>query len=97
MFFMRRTLQILKTKSRLLQKFQMKLTKQMNVRRNFRYLNSLNLEKYLDRFPHDKDLRKDAQKSSSKKDFVIEFDSELDWEESVLKSPIPVVVKFYAE
>jgi hypothetical protein len=87
----------MKTKSRLVQKFQLKLTKQLNVKRNFRYLNSLNLEKFRDKNLKDLDLRKDGPKRETKKDYLIEFNSEMDWEESVLKSPIPVVVKFYAE
>jgi hypothetical protein len=97
MFFFRRNLQLLKTKTRLINKVQFNITKQMNMKRNVRYPNKLGLEKYIDKHIPDKEFRKDAQKMETKKDFIIEFNSELDWEESVLKSPIPVVVKFYAE
>jgi hypothetical protein len=97
MFFFRRNLQLLKTKTRLINKVQFNITKQMTMKRNVRYLNTLGLEKYIDKHKPDKEFRKDAQKRETKKDLIIEFNSELDWEESVLKSPIPVVVKFYAE
>lgn len=97
MYFMRRTTQLFKTKSRNVHKVQFNITKQISMKRNVRYMNTLNLEKFMDRYKSDKEYRKDESLKESKKDFFIDFNSELDWEESVMKCPIPVVVKFYAE
>ena len=94
---MRRTFQIFRSKLRLVQKFQFKLSKQIIVKRNFRYLNNLNIERFLDRHSIEKDIDKDGANLDVKKDYIIDFNSELDWEDSVLRSLIPVVVNFYAE
>ena len=96
MFFLRRTLQIVKTKFRLIQKFQVKFSNKLAVKRNCLYLNGLNTDKFKDKYSID--FRKEITKIEMKKEmFVIEFNSELDWENSVLKSTIPVVVNCYAE
>jgi len=48
MFFIRRSLQILKTKSRLIQKYQIRTTNKIYLKKNFRYLNYLNSNKLPD-------------------------------------------------
>lgn len=97
MFLMRRILQILKSKSRFNQKFQIKLSKQIIVKRNVRCLNNTNIVGFIERNSIEKDLGKEGENIEIKKDSIIEFNSELDWEDLVLNSTIPVVVKFYAE
>jgi hypothetical protein len=52
---------------------------------------------FIERNSIEKDLGKEGDNIEIKKDSIIEFNSELDWEDLVLNSTIPVVVKFYAE
>ena len=96
MFFMRRTLQIMKTKSRLVQNYQIQLSKEIIVKQNFRYSTNLNMDRYLDRNTKEIEIRNEVS-HQTKKDFIYEFNSELDWEDSIMNSIIPVVVNFFAE
>ncbi len=99
MFFIRKSLNTLKTKSRLLQKLPFKFKQPITTMRfNFCDLNRINISKFLESKPVEKEVKSEKlQQSYDKESFVIEFTNEIDWETSVIKSEIPVVVDCYAE
>ena len=65
---------------------------------NFCDLNRLNIDKFLENKPLEKVLN--IEKNTTpfiQEHYVTEFSNEIDWENSVLKSHVPVVVDCYAE
>ena len=102
MFYLKKGFNALRSKSRILQKLQFQIKIKQPVYSfgfNFCDLNRLHIQKYLETKPAEKEIKleKSASQPFNKEDFVIEFSSELDWETSVMKSEIPVVVDCYAE
>ncbi len=89
--------------------FSFKLLKRGNSYRNlnslfsfkkFCTLSKLNVDKLnLEKLEFDDksiNLQKEDKKEYNKDDYILEFSPALNWEETVLKSEIPVIVDFYA-
>ena len=98
MIILKKAIHNIKSNSRFLNLLQFN-NKNTTVRNfNFCSLNRLNVDKLLESRALEKELNEVKNPSTFlKENFVLEFTNELDWENSVLKSEIPVVVDCYAE